>query len=75
MSHDEELICKLFHIPWVPGFAGVEDELSSGSEEGSKKFVFMFVLYESWAVSSDRFSKLSLFCLLVSRRSFPKKAS
>lgn len=65
---------QLFYIPWVPGFAGVE-ELSRGSKEGSKKPVLVFVLYISCAASSDTLSKFSLFCLLVSRRSFPKKAS
>lgn len=70
MWHKENT-CELIYVPWVPGFAEAEDELSSGSEEGSKKLV----LYESWDASSDRLSKLSLFCLLVSRRSFPKNAS
>lgn len=65
------------YIPCVPGFdeAGVEAELRNGSEDGSRKFVLRFALHEMLRLSSDKLSKLGLLCLLVSRRSFPKKAS
>lgn len=66
-----------FYIPCVPGFdeAGVEAELRNGSEDGSRKFVLGFALHEMLRLSSDKLSKLGLLCLLVSRRSLPKKAS
>lgn len=53
----------------------MEVELRSGSDEGSRKLVVRFVLHESGSDSSGKLSRLILFCLLVSSRSFPKKAS
>lgn len=50
-------------------------ELSRGSDEGSRKLVAKFVLHESGSDSSGKLSRLILLCLLVSSRSFPKKAS
>lgn len=53
----------------------MEVELRRGSDEGSKKLVAKFVLHESASDSSGKLSRLILFCLLVSSKSFPKKAS
>ena len=53
----------------------MEVELRRGSDEGSRKLVVRFVLHESGSDSSGKLSRLILFCLLVSSRSFPKKAS
>lgn len=53
----------------------MEVELRRGSDEGSRKLVVRFALQESGTDSSGKLSRLILFCLLVSSRSFPKKAS
>lgn len=53
----------------------MEVELRRGSDEGSRKLVVRFVLQESGSDSSGKLSRLILVCLLVSSRSFPKKAS
>lgn len=53
----------------------MEVELRRGSDEGSRKLVVRFVLHERESDSSGKLSRLILFCLLVSSRSFPKKAS
>lgn len=53
----------------------MEVELRRGSDEGSRKLVAKFALHETGSDSSGKLSRLILFCLLVSSRSLPKKAS